>query len=103
MEEKDLLLFIGKKLQQGFSGDTVGKNPPANQCRGHGFHPWKSGKIPRDTEQLSPCTTKSPQPHKPVRLETVPCNKKATTRRSLCTAGKSSPYSLKLEDRKSVV
>ena len=57
MEEKDLFLFIGKKLQQGFSGDTVGKNPPANQCRGHGFHPWKSGKIPCDTEQLSPCTT----------------------------------------------
>ena len=56
-KKRIFLFFIGKKLQQDFSGDTVGKNPPANQCRGHGFHPWKSGKIPHDTEQLSLCTT----------------------------------------------
>ena len=39
-----------------FPGGTVVKNPPANQCRGHGFEPW-SGKIPHATEQLTPCAT----------------------------------------------
>ena len=48
MAEKDLFSFVGKKLQQDFSGDTVGKKPPANQCRGQGFHHWKSEKIPYD-------------------------------------------------------
>ena len=37
-------------------GGPVVRNPPADRCRGHGLDPW-SGKIPYDTEPLSPSAT----------------------------------------------
>ena len=82
-----------------FPGGTVVKNPPATivkqlysnkdvkkkkesacQCRGHGFSPW-SGRIPRATEQLSPCSTTG----------------KATPVRGPHTATRSGPHSPQLE------
>ena len=40
------------QINQGFSGDSVVKNPPANA--GDEFDPW-SRKIPHAMKQLNPC------------------------------------------------
>ena len=38
---KERMAFIGfVSLLWGFSGGSVIKNPPTNQCRRHGFNPW---------------------------------------------------------------
>ena len=47
--------FSSQKLSPGLPRWRSGLES-ACQCRGHGLTPW-SRKIPRATEQLSPCTT----------------------------------------------
>ena len=48
------IILRNKKAVKGFPGGSVVGNPPDN-AGDTGFGPW-SGRIPRDSEQLSRCT-----------------------------------------------
>ena len=60
-EGKPLILLVQVRTPRTHGGHTgllpwLGGKESLCQCRGHQFKPW-SGRIPRASEQLSPCST----------------------------------------------